>query len=304
MNITDFSPSQVARFQAEMDEYQQILSQYFSKELDGFLTESNPSPTLDRAVRSAFMQGGKRLRPVLCLAFSKALGGDFHKALPYAMAVELIHSYSLVHDDIMDEDDYRRGEESCHKRFGRDIAILTGDSLQTLAFSALALAQLPSDNIKEALCLLSKWSGICGMIGGQAWEMSPDLEQSKLSEISRVHLLKTAALLRSACELGAIASETATPEIRAHIQCYAENMGLAFQIRDDILDETSTKEVLGKPVGSDKKRELPTYYSMLGQEKAQAQLENLTNLALESLAEIPNTDFIRWLTLWLCTREK
>ena len=239
---------------------------------------------LIEAMRYSLMAGGKRLRPLLVLEFCRVCGGDAIKALPFACAVEMIHTYSLIHDDLpcMDDDDLRRGRPSCHKVYGEDVALLAGDALQSLAFETVAKADLPADRIVSAVGSLSSFCGMHGMVGGQMMDISHDGNKPSVEEIIKVYSLKTSALLKTACEMGCFAA--GMPEYRLAADEFAENLGLAFQIRDDILDVIGDQSLIGKAVGSDDKNDKSTVVARLGLEKANQMVSDYSNKACAALA--------------------
>ena len=233
--------------------------------------------------------GGKRIRPVLTLEFCRVCGGDVQRAIPFACAVEMIHTYSLIHDDLpcMDNDDMRRGKPSCHKAFGEEYALLAGDGLLTLAFETLSKAEdIKVDTFKEALFTLSNLAGINGMVGGQVLDLKAEKSKPTLSALQTIDRLKTGALIAAA-------------------SVYAENIGLAFQIVDDILDVTSDTATLGKPVGSDDKNEKITYVKLMGIEKSQETVDELTKEAVNALGVFDgDTSFLEKLAYKLALRKK
>ena len=228
--------------------------------------------------------GGKRIRPVLTLEFCRLCGTSPDKALPFACALEYIHTYSLIHDDLpcMDNDDMRRGQPSSHKKFGEANALLAGDALLTRAFGILACAELPPAFIVRAVDALADAAGALGMIGGQYLDLEGEKKTLTVEELRRIDELKTGALIKCACLLGCIAADADIDKIDA-AEAYAENLGVAFQIVDDILDVTADAATLGKPVGSDAKNGKNTYVSLLGLDGAAAEAEKYTSLALEAL---------------------
>lgn len=238
---------------------------------------------LIEAMRYSLMAGGKRLRPLLVLEFCRVCGGDAIKALPFACAVEMIHTYSLIHDDLpcMDDDDLRRGRPSCHKVYGEDVALLAGDALQSLAFETVANADLPADRIVSAVGSLSSFCGMHGMVGGQMMDISQDGNKPSVEDIIKVYSLKTSALLKTACEMGCFAA--GKPEYRLAADEFAENLGLAFQIRDDILDIIGDQSLIGKAVGSDDKNDKSTVVARLGLEKANQMVTDYSNKACAAL---------------------
>ncbi|HJW10073.1 MAG TPA: farnesyl diphosphate synthase [Holophagaceae bacterium] len=246
---------------------------------------------LAEAMRYSLEAGGKRVRPVLCLLAAESVGGAVEKALPGALALEYIHTYSLVHDDLpaMDDDDLRRGKPTCHIAFDEAHAILAGDGLLTEAFRTLAMeGELEPSRRIEALAVLAEASGWRGMVGGQALDLEGEaLSSYGLDHLKTIHRLKTGALLRAAVELGAVLGG-ADPVQRQALRAYGEAIGLAFQIQDDILDATSTDEALGKRAGKDEGRGKITYPALLGLEGARNALREATESALCPLASLPN----------------
>ena len=240
------------------------------------------------AARYSLLSGGKRIRPAIMLEFCKLCGGKEEDALDFAVALEMIHTYSLIHDDLpcMDDDDMRRGKASCHKAFGEDIALLAGDTLLTEAFFVAANANASCDKALKAISYLSSNAGVHGMIGGQVLDLSFEKEAPDAMQLSDMYMRKTAALLISAAVIGCIAAGKEDEETVKNASKYGYNLGLAFQIIDDILDVTSNEKVLGKPVGSDEKNKKTTFVSIYGLEKAFAMAAQLTNSALDALDEI------------------
>lgn len=239
---------------------------------------------VSKAMLYSLKNGGKRVRPMLVLEFCRVCGGDIQAALPFACAVEMIHTYSLVHDDLpcMDDDDFRRGMPSCHKQFGEATALLAGDGLLTLAFSVLSKSDLSAEKKVEAVKVLADCAGHLGMIGGQTMDLAHEGQKITLEQLRKTDALKTGRLIRCACALGCIAAG-ADKEMYLAAEKYADSIGLAFQIVDDLLDITSTAEELGKPVGSDEENEKSTYPALLGMEKSVQLVDELTAEAVDSL---------------------
>lgn len=239
---------------------------------------------VSNAMLYSLKNGGKRVRPMLVLEFCRACGGDVEAALPLACAIEMIHTYSLIHDDLpcMDDDDFRRGMPSCHKQFGEATALLAGDGLLTLAFSVASSAKLDSSIVVKAVKLLADCAGHLGMIGGQTMDLQHEGQDITLEQLRKTDALKTGRLIRAACVLGCLAADADSEKINAAV-AYAENIGLAFQIVDDLLDITSTVEELGKPIGSDKENEKSTYPALLGFERSKEYVDELTQDAVDSL---------------------
>lgn len=266
---------------------------------------ANGQDEVVEAMKYSLVNGGKRLRPVLCLEFAKACGGDRFDALDFACAVEYIHTYSLIHDDLpcMDDDDMRRGKPSCHKQFGEATALLAGDALLTHAFQIVAGAELDDSKIALACGLLAQNAGVQGMVGGQVIDLKYESESPDLRQLLSVHRLKTGALISAACLLGCIAAGSDDKKIAA-ASAYAYDLGVAFQIKDDILDVTGSSEELGKPVGSDEDNNKTTYVSLRGIENAQKDVEKLTSAAISRLSEFQNTEFLEALSRYLVNRNK
>ncbi len=248
----------------DLDQYLARVSKQVDAALDKLLpAESTPPPTIHKAMRYSIFAGGKRIRPVLCLAACEAAGGKPAAALPLACAVECIHTYSLIHDDLpcMDDDDLRRGRPTSHKVFGEGIAVLAGDALLTHAF---ILAALKAEYVKE----LAFAAGSERLIAGQVQDLENENRESTLDEVKTTHLNKTAALITCSIRLGAMAGQATPPELKK-LTRYGQDLGLAFQVIDDILDVTSTKEIMGKSTGADAKNQKSTYPKLLGLEKSQ-----------------------------------
>ena len=258
-----------------------------------------------RAMRYSLENGGKRLRPVLVLEFCRVCGGDVEKALPFACAVEYIHTYSLIHDDLpcMDNDDLRRGKPSCHKKFSEATALLAGDALLTHAFECLTSADLSDEQIASAVALLAQNAGVCGMIGGQVLDLKFETVDPSINDLLTVHKLKTGALISAACLLGCIAAD-ADDEMLSYASSFAYNLGIAFQIKDDLLDIYGDEAVLGKPVGSDEENEKSTYVTMVGIENAEKDVEVLTDKAISYLSAFDDNGFLKDLAEYLVTRNK
>ncbi len=237
------------------------------------------------AMAYSLKNGGKRIRPVLTLEFCRACGADFKKALPFALGIEMIHTYSLIHDDLpcMDDDDMRRGKKSNHIVFGEANALLAGDGLLTLAFeTVLSAPDVSSEAKTKAGLALAKAAGCSGMIAGQVMDLANENRAASLDEIRETDRFKTGELIKASAVMGCIAADADDAKIKAAEE-YCECIGLAFQIVDDILDVTSDAETLGKPVGSDSANKKSTYVSLLGLEKSAEFAEELTNRAKEAL---------------------
>ncbi|MBQ8539193.1 MAG: polyprenyl synthetase family protein [Ruminococcus sp.] len=249
--------------------------------------------TLIDSMEYSLMCGGKRIRPLLTLLFCELCGEDAKKALPFACAVEMIHTYSLIHDDMpcMDDDDYRRGKPSNHKVYGEDIATLSGDALQSLAFEIITSDDVANTispkNALKAANTLAKYCGVLGMVGGQVIDIQHEGKKADITILQEMDEKKTAALIKASCEMGCIVAGADEEKINAATQ-YAHSIGIAFQIVDDILDVTSTSEQLGKPVGSDSENDKSTYVSLLGIDKCRELVKELTDSAIKALRVFDN----------------
>ncbi len=249
-------------------------------------TSKNYASVVD-AMRYSFLGGGKRIRPALLIEFCKLFGGNEEAALPFAVALEMIHTYSLIHDDLpcMDNDDMRRGRPSCHKQFSEDIALLAGDALLTHAFSVSVNSCAQSDRKIKAIGVLSKNAGYSGMIGGQVIDLAIENTPCEIETVKEMYLLKTGELLSAACEIGAIIGGADEEEIKMARQ-YALKVGLAFQIIDDILDNIGDEKLLGKPIGSDAKNGKTTFVSRYGIEECRRIAAKLSTEAKDILEKL------------------
>lgn len=254
--------------------------------LDRFLPAAKLAPTtIHEAMRYTVFAGGKRLRPVLCLAAAEACGGTAEAALAPACAVEVLHTYSLVHDDLpcMDDDDLRRGRPTCHKVFGEGMAVLCGDALLTHAFAILARAPASRRyGVRELVAELAATGGSTKLIGGQVMDLEGEGKSLTKSQLVRVHEAKTAALLTTSLRLGAMTAN-ATPAKVAALTEFGRALGLAFQVIDDILDVTQSTEVLGKTAGKDEAAAKATYPALIGLEASRREARRLTRAALAAL---------------------
>ncbi len=267
--------------------------------LSTLMPESHhPAPELARAMRYATLDGGKRLRASLVYLTGTMLGVDAGKLDRPAAAIEMIHAYSLVHDDLpaMDDDDLRRGKPTCHRRFGEAAAILAGDALQSLAFEILASDESGLDAAIRVRLIgeLARAAGDRGMAGGQAIDLAAAGTRMTRKQLDTMHGLKTGALIRASVRIGALCGAPEDRELLAALDDFAGRIGLAFQIVDDILDDTVDSSTLGKPGGSDRALDKPTYTSVLGIDRARAVVDELVDSALERLATIGhNTGSLR-----------
>jgi len=249
------------------------------KELKKLLPKDNLS--LSKAIRYSMFAGGKRIRPILCLEAGLVCGAKIKDLISVACSLEMIHTFTLIHDDLpaMDNSDLRRGKPTCHKVFGEDIAVLAGDALNSLAFEVIA-KYAPTNKAASIISELAK--GSVKVVKGQVLDLEAEGKKLTYEKLREIHLLKTAALIESSVKMGAICAGASKKQISALV-IYAQNLGLAFQITDDILDVISSSKVLGKPSGSDERHKKATYPSLLGMEKAKLLAEKHINLAKKSL---------------------
>ena len=267
-----------------------------------------PMADLYDAMEYSLLGGGKRIRPVLTLETCRMCGGDPELALPFACAVEMIHTYSLIHDDLpcMDDDDLRRGKPTNHKVYGEATAVLAGDGLLTAAFETAleGSAGLPPERTLAAAACLAQAAGARGMVGGQALDIAAQGRSVSRSEVEYLQRCKTGALLSAAAEMGCIVAGSGE-EARAAVRRYAQKLGLAFQVRDDMLDVEGDEATLGKPVGSDRANEKTTFVALLGMDACRELVEKLTREAVEALAPFGEAGgFLRWLAQSLADRER
>ena len=258
------------------------------------------------AMRYSLLAGGKRIRPILLLAFCNSCGGKEEDALSAACGIEMLHTYSLIHDDLpcMDNDDLRRGRPTCHKVYGEANAVLAGDALQAAAFSYVLASPLPAQCIAEMAKTLSDAAGERGMCAGQYLDTCKENSSVEESVLYEIHALKTGALLRAACVMGVQCAGGSKEQLEAAAR-FAENLGIAFQIRDDVLDVISTTEELGKPVGSDAELGKVTFVQLFGLESCEKLVLSHTRKAKEALAGcFEETEFLMWLADTLAYRRK
>ncbi len=289
-------------------DYKEIIDAHL---LDFIPNIDNKSISLYESMKYSLTAGGKRLRPVLLLAACEFAGGDIREAVPYACAMEYIHTYSLIHDDLpaMDNDDLRRGLPTNHKIYGDAIAILAGDGLLTTAFEAINKDMMlyfdePEKMRKRinASYEIAKGAGCRGMVAGQVSDIEAEENDCSNEMLEYIHINKTGALIKSAIKAGLYLGNPSS-DMLAQLDIYAENLGLAYQIADDILDEVGTTDELGKETGSDKKKNKTTYTSINGLDEAKERLEQLTEAAVEAIADYyDNAEFFRDLVLELKDR--
>ena len=296
----------------EMSEMEPNYSEHMAQDLvlvEDYLShlcrEGERSADLQEAMEYSLMAGGKRIRPVLVLETCRMCGGDPQQALPFAAAVEMVHTYSLIHDDLpaMDDDQLRRGRPTNHVVYGEATAILAGDGLLTAAFGQLASAQLPAERIVEAVRCLSEAAGPEGMVGGQALDMAGEGRAMTRRELEQLQSLKTGALITAAAQLGCIAAGGSEEQMQK-VKRYAQALGRAFQVRDDMLDVTSSDTELGKPVGSDRVNEKNTFVTALGLSGCSQLMEQLTQEAVDALEGFEEAGFLSWLAWEMSVRNK
>ena len=294
-------------FKKELEERTKELNQF----LEGFLPEeSGYQKTIFEAMNYSVRAGGKRLRPLLMQETCRLFTGAVEECVkPFMAAIEMIHTYSLVHDDLpaMDNDEYRRGKKTTHAKFGENLGILAGDGLLNLAYEVMSRAVLNAERpyrAAKAMAVIAEKSGVYGMVGGQTVDVINDGKKMDLDTIMYIHNLKTAALIEASMMAGAVLGGADEKQVKI-IERIAKNIGIAFQIQDDILDVTSTTEVLGKPVHSDEKNQKVTYVSICGIEQSGKNVEQYSREAIALLDELnKNNDFLRQLITQLINREK
>lgn len=265
-------------------EYRELIEKSLDKYFQTF--SDYPQAGLAEAMRYSLLAGGKRIRPMLVLEFCRISGGDVEMAIPVACAVEMLHTYSLIHDDLpcMDNDDLRRGMPTNHKVYGECTATLAGDALQAEAFGAILRSELPPERKAACAEILADAVGLDGMCGGQYLDMIGEGKILSADELNEINTRKTGALLTAACQMGAAAAGAGESRLAAAGH-YGAALGMAFQIRDDMLDVLSTDEELGKAVGSDAEKNKNTYMALYGAEKCAEMIDKLTDLAKSVLSE-------------------
>ena len=275
---------------------EKYLKDYFAKQSD------QPQKLLYESMDYSLMAGGKRLRPILAFEFCRMCGRDWHQAAPYAAAMEMIHTYSLIHDDLpcMDNDDYRRGRLTNHKVYGEGIAVLAGDALLTDAFAVASTAALPNPgDMAKAIGVLAECAGSRGMVGGQVLDIMSEERELSEQEVLDIQSRKTGGLISAACALGTIAGGGSQEQFEAACQ-FAAGLGLAFQIRDDMLDVIGTQAELGKATGVDADKN--TFVRLYGLEKCEELVKKYTDYAIEALKVFEDTEYITALAKSLTDR--
>ncbi|MFL6526534.1 MAG: polyprenyl synthetase family protein [Chthoniobacterales bacterium] len=291
----------------ELKQYLASRQKVIDRALDRFLPKPSTRPaTIHKAMRYSLFAGGKRLRPILCLAAAEACGGTIDRAVPAACAVECVHTYSLVHDDLpsMDNDDFRRGRPTSHKVFGEGIAVLTGDALLTIAFEILAQAE-PTKRYgaRETLAELAIAAGSRKLIAGQVADLEAEGRKTTRTDLRYIHENKTAAMLGVSVRLGAMSANATATQLRA-ISDFGQSLGLAFQVIDDILDVTQTSEKLGKSAGKDVAAQKATYPAVIGLNASRREAQRLTKRAHDALKPLgARGERLRQLANYLLERE-
>jgi len=293
----------------DLDTFLADCQQRVETALQRFLPDTDTLPThLHEAMRYSVLDGGKRIRPVLVYAAGHALGANQQRLDVAACAVECIHAYSLIHDDLpaMDDDDLRRGKPSCHKAFGEAEAVLAGDALQTQAFYLLAHADMGDIRAERRLEMVERLalaSGSRGMVGGQAIDLAAVGKTLDIAQLEDMHIHKTGMLIRAAVLLGALCADQVNETTQHALDHYGKAIGLAFQVQDDILDITGNTEQLGKQSGADQARDKPTYPALLGLTGARERAQDLHQTALEALAGLDErADPLRWISRYIVER--
>ena len=270
--------------------YREYIENYLKEIYDRFADQ--PQKQLFESMKYSLLAGGKRLRPIFVFDFCRMCGGDWHEAAPFAAAVEMIHTYSLIHDDLpcMDNDDFRRGRPTNHKVYGEAMAVLAGDALLTDAFMIASSAELPKpEDMATAVALLAECAGSLGMVGGQVLDIMAEQRECTVQEVLDIQNRKTGRLISAACALGAIAGGATEEQFDAACK-FAAGLGLAFQIRDDMLDVIGTQEEMGKGVGTDESKN--TFVRIYGLDKCEELVQTYTNYAIDALDAFENKEYM------------
>lgn len=286
------------------DEYRELINSSLEK-----ICEKRPQlrEIICEAMEYSLCAGGKRIRPMLVLEFCRICGGDYKKYVEIACCIEMIHTFSLIHDDLpcMDNDDFRRGRPSCHKKFPESIALLAGDALNTLPFEIISDYALKGvisfETAVKLIKIISHAVGVEGMIGGQVIDIESEKRKISLDELNTLQTLKTGALIEASCEMGCVLA--GRDDLIDYAKKYAEYLGRAFQIVDDILDVEGSFEEMGKTIGKDENSEKSTYVTLLGLEKSKEISQKLTNDAVKILENFENADYLIDLTKYLLERK-
>lgn len=294
----------------DLNSYLVSKNNHINNSLNEILRDRLSSSRIVSAMEYSLMAGGKRIRPVLCIAAAEAVGGKADKVLPAACAIEMIHTYSLIHDDLpaIDNDGLRRGKPTCHVAFDEATAILAGDALLTLAFQILSSIELKNEHYASkwlsVICAISRAAGYQGMIEGQMRDIASEGLMLTLNELEEMHSLKTGAIIEASIYCGAIIENGNIEQIK-QLGIYAKNIGLAFQVTDDILNVEGDPKIMGKAVGTDKNRKKSTYPSIMGIDKSREFAEKLADNALQALDGFDNrSDPLRAIAGYIIERKK
>jgi len=294
----------------DLDAYFSSHTKRINAALESILETSGRTDRILEAMKYSLMAGGKRIRPILCMAATEAAGGDAENALPAACALEMIHTYSLIHDDLpaMDNDALRRGKPTCHMAFDEATAILAGDALLTLAFQTLSSIEISGADQAamwlRVIQLISHAAGYCGMIQGQMMDIASEGSQLTVAELQSMHRLKTGALIEASLCSGAVLSDLNSTQIQMLVR-YAQNIGLAFQVTDDILNVEGDPAMMGKAVGTDKLRNKSTYPSLLGLQESKKFAEKLVKNALKAIESFDHrAEPLRAIANYIIARKK
>lgn len=282
-------------------EYREFIEEYLKK-LYSQAKSQEPQKRLFEAMEYSLLAGGKRLRPIFAMDFCRMCGGDWHNAAPFAAAIEMIHTYSLIHDDLpcMDNDDFRRGRSTNHKVYGEGMAVLAGDALLTDAFMVASAAKLPRpEDMAAAIALMGEGAGSFGMVGGQVLDIMSESRELTEDEVLAIQSRKTGRLISIACCLGVLAGGGTEQQFEAAAQ-FAAGLGLAFQIRDDVLDVIGTQEEMGKQVGHDTGKN--TFVSLYGLPKCEELIRKYTDYALDALSAFGDSAYMAALAESLTSR--
>jgi len=294
----------------DLKNYIENKSRVVNDTLAQMLQDSQPDETISKAMKYSLMAGGKRIRPVLCLAASEAVGGRPKDAMQAACALEMVHTYSLIHDDLpaMDDDELRRGKPTCHVAFGEATAILAGDALLTMAFEILA--SFPFENGDQAgkwlqvMRIIASAAGSRGMIQGQMQDIAAEGRQLNVDDLEFMHRLKTGALIEASLQCGALLAEASKAQ-QGFLKTYARNIGLAFQVADDILNVEGNPALMGKAVGTDRLNEKNTYPTLLGLDASKQFAQKLIRQALQALETFDNkAEPLRALATYIIERNR
>jgi len=294
----------------DLKKYVQEKCQVVNDTLDQMLQNSQPDETINNAMRYSLMAGGKRIRPALCLAASEAVGGNPDDALMAACALEIIHTYSLIHDDLpaMDDDELRRGKPTCHVAFGEATAILAGDALLTMAFEILASVPIENGDQSakwlQVIQIIAVAAGARGMIQGQMLDIAAEGRRLTVNDLESMHTLKTGALIEASLQCGALLAEADQAQL-ALLKTYARKIGLAFQVADDILNVEGNPALMGKAVGTDRLNQKNTYPSLLGLDASKLFARKLIHQALQALKAFDNkAEPLRALATYIIERKR